>query len=180
MKTTKVLTVVAIVATLLFAENTKAQVDQNKPLNMPDNKSSYRTAIGVRGGGTSGLTIKQLSGQNAIEGIVGMWGSGFSLTGLYERYVPAGVDGLNWYYGGGGHVAFSTGKIYNNNSRYLDYYDGKDGGVGLGLDGIVGLEYKISPIPFAISLDLKPFFEVNTMGGTYVALDPGIGIKLAF
>lgn len=178
MKSTgKLISAVIIFAAMLFTKNINAQAVLT---TTPEYKNSYNTAIGVRGGGTSGLTFKRLTGRNAIEGIIGMWGYGLSLTGLYERYTPAGVDGLNWYYGGGGHVAFSTGRTFYRNFRDYDNYYAGEGGVGIGLDGILGIEYKIPPIPFAISFDIKPFFEVNTRGGAYIALDPGIGIKIAF
>jgi hypothetical protein len=48
------------------------------------------------------------------------------------------------------------------------------------MDGIIGIEYKIAPIPLAVSLDMKPFFEMNTNGRAYLSLDPGIGVKVAF
>ncbi|MES2725559.1 MAG: hypothetical protein V4643_00560 [Bacteroidota bacterium] len=143
------------------------------------NSSTYSTAIGLRAGGTSGLTIKHFTSSGAaLEGIIGLWGNAFSITGLYEKHANSGAIGLNWYYGGGGHIAASD--RYRGPSRYYyrDYYS--DGGVGLGIDGIVGLEYKITPIPFAISFDLKPFIEINTNGGAFFALDPGLGLKFAF
>jgi hypothetical protein len=143
------------------------------------NTSSYNTGIGLRGGTTSGITIKHFTTTTtALEGIVGIWSNGISLTGLYEKYAGAGLEGLSWYYGGGAHVGFESGTHYDNEYYYRDHY--KNSGMGIGVDGIVGIEYKIKPIPFAISFDLKPFFEVNTGGGTYLALDPGIGIKFTF
>jgi hypothetical protein len=142
------------------------------------NMSSYKTGIGLRGGTTSGLTIKHFTNtSSALEGIVGIWSHAISITGLYEKYAGTGIEGLQWYYGGGAHVAFQSGTYYDNH-YYRDHY--RHDGIGLGIDGIVGIEYKIKPIPFAISLDLKPFFEVNTGGGTFVALDPGLGIKFTF
>jgi hypothetical protein len=144
------------------------------------NTSSYHTAIGLRGGATSGLTIKHFMGSgSALEGIVGIWPNGISITGLYEKHANAGLEGLNWYYGGGGHVGFESGRYYNKDYYYYrNHY--RDGGAAIGIDGIIGIEYKINPIPFAISLDLKPFFEVNTGGGNYFSLDPGLGIKFTF
>ena len=50
----------------------------------------------------------------------------------------------------------------------------------LGLDGIVGLEYKIPEIPFAISLDMKPLIEIDGNGYFYFAFDPGFGLKFTF
>lgn len=145
------------------------------------NSSTYRTAIGLRAGGTSGLTVKHFMGSGAaLEGIVGLWSNAFSITGLYEKHASSGAIGLNWYYGGGGHIA--AANRYHGPSRYYyrDYYS--DGGFGIGIDGVVGLEYKINPIPFAISFDLKPFIEINTYGGggAFFALDPGLGLKFTF
>lgn len=152
--------------------------------NIPDlaiNTSTYKTAIGLRGGETSGLTIKQFIGSStAIEGIIGMWYHGLSTTILYERHAPGfGVDGLNWYYGVGGHLAFQTGyyAYYYRNDRYRYY---SNGNLGLGIDGVIGLEYKIPKAPFAISLDMKPYVEVASKGNVWMSLDPGLGIKVTF
>lgn len=154
--------------------------DQPEPLTPAINKTTYRTAFGLRGGVTSGFTVKQfVSDLGAIEGIVGIWPNSLTLTALYEQHVNAGVPGLYMYYGGGAHAAFGTGRIH-----YYEYNNRRDfyarGDIGIGMDGILGIEYKIQPIPLAISLDMKPFFEVNTNGRTYLSLDPGLGVKVAF
>lgn len=148
--------------------------------NAQSTSGTYNTAIGLRGGGTSGLTIKHFTGSNvALEGIIGLWDNAFSLTGLYEKHANAGATGLNWYYGGGFHIAAETYR-YNDRDHYYhrDHY--REDGVGVGIDGIVGIEYKIVPIPFAVSVDLKPFLEINTHGGAFFALDPGLGLKFTF
>lgn len=169
----KNLIVIATAFLSLFCFTAKAQ--------LATNTSSYKTAIGLRAGGTSGLTVKHFfSGQNALEGIVSMWGNGIGFTLLYERHQTAfNVEGLNWYYGAGGHVAlnFSQNYKYKNDNFY--HYN-RQGSLGIGVDGIVGLEYKINPLPIAISLDIKPFLELNSNGGTFIAADSGLGIKLTF
>lgn len=149
-------------------------------VNAQSTSSSYNTAIGLRAGGTSGLTVKHFTSKGAAwEGIIGLWNNAFSLTALYEKHAHAGAPGLNWYYGGGGHIAAQNGRFGNRSYYYhRDYY--KNDGVGIGIDGIVGIEYKITPIPFAISFDLKPFIEINTRGGAFFALDPGLGLKFTF
>lgn len=138
--------------------------------------SVYKTAIGVRAGGTSGLTFKRfISSQNAIEVIV--WGNRnwLGITGLYEFYKPAfNTAGLNWYYGVGAHVNFYDNSWGWSKNQYNENV------IGLGVDGIAGIEYKIKPIPIALSLDLKPNIEVYTNGNLGWHLDPGFGIKFAF
>ena len=149
------------------------------------NKSTYNTAVGIRAGGTSGLTIKHFTSSGmALEGIIGLnpyWGEGFNATLLYEKHVNAFQEsGFNWYYGAGGHVtAYQRGTYFHRYRGERTYYY-TDSEAGIGIDGIIGLEYKIKPIPIAISFDLKPFVEVNTAGFGFASLDPGLGIKLTF
>lgn len=139
--------------------------------------SSYKTAVGVRGVGTSGLTIKHFTGsQKALEGIIGFYPNAFSVTLLVERYSPAfDVVGLNWYYGIGGHLAGQSNVVRNEG-----LYRRESSKFGMGVDGIFGIEYKISEVPIAVSLDFKPFFELSTDGTAFIAYDPGVGIKLTF
>ncbi len=139
--------------------------------------SSYKTAVGVRGIGTSGLTIKHFTKANtALEGIIGFYPNAFSATLLLEKYTPAFDEpGLNWYYGIGGHVATQSDVINNEG-----IYRRESSEVGFGVDGIFGIEYKIQDVPIAVSLDFKPFFEIATDGDAFIALDPGLGIKATF
>lgn len=143
----------------------------------------YRNAIGVRIGQTAGITLKHFTDHNhAIEGIIGIWPNSVGLTGLFEKYVQAGnVEGLNWYFGGGAHITVGTARLYTvyREGRYLSYRS-RYPGVGFGIDGIVGAEYKIPSIPFALSFDIKPFIEVNTSGVLFTAFDPGLGLKFTF
>ncbi len=147
------------------------------------NTTTYKTAIGFRIGETSGLTIKHfMNTSSAVEGIVGVWSDAISLTCLYEKQANAGVSGLSWYYGAGGHLFFESGSnryYYHDQYYYYRNYYANDG-AGIGIDGMVGLEYKIRPIPFAIDFDVKPFIEVNTSGTLYYSIDPGFGIKFTF
>lgn len=145
------------------------------------NSSSYTTAVGLRGGETSGLTIKHFMGsQDALEGIIGLWYHGFNATLLYERHSSAfNANGLNWYYGLGGHVSMYGNRRYYYNGRARDYYY-SNGSVGLGIDGIFGIEYKIPKAPIAFSLDVKPYVEFISSGGTWTSLDPGLGVKVTF
>jgi hypothetical protein len=151
----------------------------NVQVKDPDHKN----AIGFRAGQTSGLTVKHFfNSDRAIEGIVGVWPNTLILTGLYECYKPFGdVKGLNWYFGGGGHIAFGSREsyyiYYSDRNRYSAYHYNYPG-LGIGIDGIFGTEYRIPQTPIAISLDIKPLIEVNSMGMIFSAFDPGIGFKI--
>jgi len=117
----------------------------------------YSNAIGFRGGFSQGLTFKHFLGSNsAVEGILATRWKGFNLTGLYEIHANAfDVEGLNWYYGGGGHVGMYDGylgnKYFNDPTRTY---------TAIGVDGILGIEYNIGDIPINISADWKPAFNL--------------------
>ncbi|MFT7344680.1 MAG: hypothetical protein ACI9XP_001267 [Lentimonas sp.] len=142
---------------------------------------SYNNAIGIRGGETSGITWKHsVGGSNAFEAIFGAWGYGFTVTGLYEKSQSAfDAAGLSWYYGAGAHIAIESGRYgWYEGKRSKKYYYA--GGTGVGIDGILGLEYEIPGVPIALSFDLKPFIEFNTRGRAWTSIDPGLGIKVTF
>ena len=147
---------------------------------------NYRNAIGLRGGDLGGLTFKHFkSSDRAIEAIIGLGYRDpriFSVTVLLEKHLPAfDVSGMRWYYGGGGHIAVvATHSGYYPRPWGRYQYEYERGAIGLGIDGIAGLEYKIPPIPIAISFDLKPYIELYSAGGVFWSLDPAFGIKLTF
>ena len=143
--------------------------------------AQYKTAVGFRVGGTTGIDGKFFIRESkAIEGIVGTFGNGISFTALIEKYSPVyNATGLYVYYGGGGHLAFYNGRsrYYGYFGREVDYYRNND--VALGINGIVGLEYRMPDgIPISFSLDLKPFIELGSGGYVGFAPDPSFGVKI--
>lgn len=146
-------------------------------------KAQYNTAIGLRAGESSGITIKHfINNGAALDFLVSFFPNDLGVFCLYEKHQQIGnAAGLNFYYGAGGHLAFNTYRSVYYHDRYGRYwwYHNREG-FGLGIDGIVGLEYKIPSIPLAFSLDLKPYIEFNTDRNVYFSPDPGIGIKVAF
>jgi hypothetical protein len=142
-------------------------------------QAQYRTAVGLRLGGTSGVSVKhQIMDRLYGETILGTFRNGFSLTGLMEKMAPvANVEGLYFYFGGGAHVAVYNGKeiYYSNFGRQVKYHRNND--VALGINLIGGLEYKFINVPISLSMDLKPFVEIGSGGYWGVAPDPSIGLK---
>jgi hypothetical protein len=141
--------------------------------------AQYRTAIGVRLGGTSGFTVKhQIMRPLYLEGILGAFGDGFSVTGLLEKNTGfAHTKGLYLYYGGGAHLAFYNGREAYNNRYGRTVKNHNDNDVGIGINLILGLEYKLPTLPLAFSLDLKPFMEFGSGGYVDFAPDPSFGLK---
>lgn len=117
-----------------------------------DGNQSYKSALGLRISSPvfAGFNYKYFkSDLKAIDAILSTdFDNGMTLTVLYEIHKPIeGANGLYWYYGAGGHVgAYGRG----DNSQFH-----------FGVDGVLGLEYVIKEIPFAISLDYLPSFNVN-------------------
>ncbi len=144
-------------------------------ISLSSSAQDYNTGIGLRGGFTSGITIKHFIGDKAaLEGIFGTVWRGFNFTGLYElhSYSAFDVERLNWYYGLGGHIGFWNGR-YNpwfvNSTRSYTV---------IGFDGILGMEYNIEEIPINISLDVKP--AINLIGYTGFWFDGAFSVRYIF
>ena len=152
-----------IVITLLFSLSFYSLQAQN-----------YNNAIGVRLGGISGVTFKtMMSGSNALEVIVGGKYRGVHAVVLYEVHAEAfDVPNLFWYYGGGGHIGFWEGRY----GRWFDEARGST--TAIGIDGIFGMEYQIEEIPFTVSLDLIPSFNIAEYTGFFV--DGALSIRYVF
>ena len=125
-------------------------------LNAQSTGSDYRTAIGVKVY-PGAISVKHFVRDNtALEGLASFWRYGFRFTGLYEWHDDInGAPGLKWYVGPGAHLGFFNDRW---GRAYLD--DDEDGRIDLGLDGVIGLDYKIQGIPINISLDWQPSFTI--------------------
>ena len=130
---------------------------------------SYTNAVGIKFW-PGAVTFKHFLDENAaLEGIASFWDNGFRVTGLYEFVgdVSSDAPGLKWYIGPGAHLGAYNGTVVDNH-----YYN--NGEISIGIDGVVGLEYKFAGAPIAVSADLQPYLELNH---PYVGLWGGIGIK---
>lgn len=117
------------------------------------NKSSnYKTAIGMKFY-PGAVSFKQaLRDTKCLEVNVYFW-KGIRVTGLYELHFDIrGVKGLRWYVGAGGHLAMYSEDINET-------YAGKN---YIGIDGVLGLDYKVPGAPLNLSLDWQPSIELNS------------------
>jgi hypothetical protein len=129
--------------------------------------STYTTALGVKVWDGGGISFKHfVNGNNAVELIGYFWNQGMRITGLYEIHGPInGATGLQWYIGPGAHVGF---------------YNTKNGdGAFIGIDGVLGLDYKFNGAPINVSLDWQPSFEFGD-GHGFVGSWGGLGIRYTF
>ena len=136
--------VITTLLILLAAGNLHAQRD-------------YETGIGLRAGVAYGLTVKHFtSDRSAWEAILSTRWQGFLLTGLYELHQDVfNTTNFNFYYGVGGHLGEWPGDIPHH-----PWFDDSSNHLAIGIDGIIGLEYTFDEVPFSVSLDWKPAFNI--------------------
>ena len=133
----------------------------------------YKTAIGVKIY-PGAISVKTFTKDDlALEGLLYFWNYGTRFTGLYEIHRDiTGVDGLKYYLGPGAHIG-----VWNN--HWNDKYPSRNDGVMFGVDGVIGLDYKINGAPIDVSIDWQPSF--NFVGYSYFEGGwGGLGVRYAF
>jgi hypothetical protein len=148
----------------------------------------YTTALGLRGGFTSGISFKHfINPKGALEIVLGSRWHGLSISGMYQFHKSGalGLPELSWLYGLGARIGFYDEHYYyqgyrrNNcqdprNPRCYPYYSNRNF-TAVGLLGIGGLEYQFKEIPITISLDVIPYFYFNKWGGSF--MDGSISVR---
>jgi hypothetical protein len=125
---------------------------------------NYKSAIGLRLGYPVSVTYKHfISDPGAIEVFAGFrtWEfySWINIGGLYQHHNPiSGVDGLQWYFGGGASVFF-----WNYKNNFAD----SGSNTSVGILGVLGLDYKFDSAPVNLSVDWVPTFFVNGYGSGF-------------
>ena len=142
-------------------------------LSYSSSYAQYKNAIGGRFGLANGLSFKTFNKSNkAFDFILNFQSKNdyddFQFTALYEIHNPINnADGLRWYYGVGGDIGSRRYKATEEKTMLL------------GVDGVLGLDYKFRDAPINLALDWKPNFILspNTeVDGT----DIGIYIRFTF
>lgn len=125
----------------------------------------YKTAIGVKFY-PGAISVKHfVSDKNAIEGLGYFFNYGTRITGLYEIHGDINnAGGLKWYIGPGAHLGFYSNKY--------------GGATSVGVDGVLGLDYKFRDAPINLSLDWQPSFEFgNKYNNGFNGNWGGLGIR---
>src|ERR1041385_406824 len=105
MKTVNNIRIIALALFAAISFNAGAQNKTHDHTNQTIDSYDYRNALGVRVGETSGITYKHTFGSgDAFEGILSTYPYALGATGLFEKNMETGADGLRWYVGGGGHM----------------------------------------------------------------------------
>ena len=155
----KLISASLVAAAIFFAQTSFAQ---------------YKTALGVRLSSSQAMVSNSISLKHfltestAVEALFS-FGDPLALGALYEVHKPLSTEGLQWFYGGGGYLAFE--KVYDPNRKVNDTE------VHFGAMGTLGLDYKFANAPLNLSLDWKP--ELNLVND--ITFEPSaIGLSVRF
>lgn len=131
----------------------------------------YNRSIGVKFPVGVGATYKKFITPKAALEFQGLHAQeGFRLAGLYEFHFPfTKAEGLSWYVGPGVHLGFYKSEYQKSYSSRMD----------LGIDGVIGLDYKFSGIPFNLSLDWQPSVSFSGNSGANAAYG-GLAVRYTF
>ena len=152
------------------------------------NSQTYEKQVGFRLGVTFGITGKIIKNDwAAIEGILGFRQGGLQFYGLVESYHPIiKTNTQRWmmYFGGGGHLGYLNGynrtRRWSNTSGYY-YEEERIVEAVFGIDGVIGSEYTFKNTPLTISVEFKPYVELQDFRKFKVNFwDFGFGIKYSF
>jgi len=150
----------------------------------------YKNSAGLRLGKTDGVTYKRFLADNgAVEFMLGFGGyeKGMQIYTTYQWHyqIPAKfTDNLYLYYGVGGHVGYirpnSNRDYYVNDSTVVSEEE-KQTYYTIGVDGVIGLEYRIFTVPMTVSMEVKPYFEYYGLRYTQFRFwDFGFTVKYIF
>lgn len=136
---------------------------------LPAQSQNTPYSAGYRFGETSGIVFKyNFRPDYAVKAIVGGKTNQFSITALAERYQPALVsysENFFWYYGVGCHIGTNKEAKFNLvelNGVIVPIEDIEyKRSLLLGVDAIVGLEYRLSTLPISFGIDVKPSAQLS-------------------
>ncbi len=140
----------------------------NAQTNSDINSTNYTSAVGIKFYPTA-VSFKHfiVPEDKALEFLGFFYNEGIRFTGLYEIHSNInGVAGLKWYVGPGAHIA-----LYNHKH---------DGFTSVGIDGVIGLDYKINQAPVNVSLDYQPSIQLTDYYGDRFTSWGGLGIRYTF
>ena len=106
------------------------------------NAQDYKAAVGIRFSSKAALVNNSVSlkyfftEKTAVEGLIS-FGDPFALGLLVEQHKPLLTNNFKYFYGGGFYGAFAGQRR-------------------AGLQGVLGLDYKVPTLPMNFSIDWKP------------------------
>jgi hypothetical protein len=147
----------------------------------------YKNAISGRIGLSSGFTYQRMVDDfRGYKGMLSFRDGGIQLTALLESYRPLYLkftDKMYYYTGMGAHIGYTMHppqRSFVANPFRSSYRYGNFAPV-IGLDAIIGLEFRLDRAPLAFCLDAKPFFELFGQNIFRLSIfDIGFSMKYTF
>ena len=124
-------------------------------------QAQYLTGIGVRLGTSNGITVIRYfapRARGAGDLIIANEFNGWCGTLLYEIHFNNHNENIEmanvgFFLGAGVHAGLFGGKEYNDASKTRVF--------ATGIDFIIGAEWKLPHVPLLLSVDFKPYYDVN-------------------
>lgn len=126
----------------------------------------YTQSAGLRLGKTSGLNYKKfLVEEKSVELSLSGRNEGIQLITMYVNHLPMEVAFSEFfyaYYGLGGHLGFERFHHFRKILTAIDppdfEYEDQTYFI-MGVDAILGVEYRWLSIPMTVGFDIKPYFN---------------------
>lgn len=154
----------------------------------PAQAQYYEQSAGIRLGGSYGLTYKKFFNElDAVEFLIGGRDDGIHLTTTYQFNRPLNLsrnETFFLYYGAGAHLGYEKYSIkilVESPPNENDFFYGNQSYFSMGVDAIVGLEYRLLTAPITIGLDIKPY--LSFIGFRYTRVDfwdTSLSVKYVF
>ena len=125
------------------------------------NAQEYNNVIGFRGGESWGFTYRICNDEvNAEETLLSFRNGGMQFTAMKEMFMPVLLkysEHFFLYKGYGGHLGYSKWR-HDEYINDMHWYQSKASPL-IGIDGVLGLEYRLFRYPFSAGMEFKPFAE---------------------
>jgi hypothetical protein len=120
--------------------------------------------VGLRGGYSSGITFRvNLAEDLSYEAQLAYRDQGGIFTMIRQRHLEIGMDPVgNWefIYGFGMHAGFYFTDTYR--ILFREVYFGREIFTPVfGMDGYVGIDYKLENVPMSFGVSFQPFMEIS-------------------
>ena len=124
----------------------------------------YANEVGLRGGYSGGITFRVNLEENlSYEGQLSYRDNGAIFTMIRQQHQEMGMDPLgNWefIYGFGVHAGFYFTDSYKIFCREI-YYGREIFTPVIGMDGYVGIDYRLADLPMSFGMSFQPHMEIS-------------------
>lgn len=126
----------------------------------------YNKEVGLRGGYSSGITFRvNLEESLSYEAQLSYRDKGGIFTMFRQQHHELGMDRMgNWefIYGFGMHAGFYFTDSYKILHREI-YFGSEVFTPVLGMDGYLGIDYRLVDIPMSFGISFQPYMELSLM-----------------